>query len=172
MKRININVSSVTFEIENIDEIKKKLEEFEDQIVEEFLNDWADAILFESKRLLAEGKIEGSNDPLGGAFDRGGLSKSGHVIKNKDLEREVVFGGKLAPYAAYIEYGTAPHHPPVAPLIAWAKRNKFKNPKNVAWAIAKKMEKEGTSPKPFLRQAVMIVEQRLPEIWQNTLSRF
>lgn len=160
----------VTFEIENTEEIKKLVEDYQDKIVEEFLNNWADAVLFEAKRLLRVGKIENSNDPHGGgAFDTGGLYRDSAVIKTGENEREVRF---FAPHAVWIEYGTPPHHPPVKPLQQWAKRNKLKNWKSAGWAIAKKIAKYGTPPKPFMRQASLTVERRLQEIWNETLKRF
>lgn len=167
---------SVTFSIGTTKEIQEKLEAYRNEIVETFLDDWADAVLMEAKRLLREGRIEGSIDPYGGgAFDRGRLKDSGAVFKTTDEERQVIFDTtRLAgyEYAKYIEYGSAPHMPPVKPLQEWARRNKFSDWKNAGWAIAMKIKKEGLPPRPFLRQASLTVEKRLQEIWKNAALKF
>jgi len=88
-----------------------------------------------------------------GAVDEGTLLKSGNVTR-KFLEKEVVY---TAPYAAFVEFGTDPHMPPVGPLIDWSRRKLGLNEqeaKKTAWAIAKKIAKEGTEPVSFMRSAV------------------
>ena len=87
-----------------------------------------------------------------------------------DGENSFVVGGIIV-HNSYIEYGTPPHHPPVKPLQQWAKRNKINNWKNVGWAIAKKIAKHGTPPKPFLRQAVVLAQTELKEIFKVTQER-
>lgn len=161
----------VTIEIAPPTELLKKLETFETEMVEAFLDDWADAVLFEAQRLLREGRIEGSNDPFvgGGAFDTGKLKKFSLVVRTAEDKREVRF---TQPYAEYVEFGAAPHMPPVKPLQEWARRNKMSNWKNAGWAIAMKIKKEGLPPKPFLRQASLTVEKRLNDIWNNVVARF
>ena len=52
-------------------------------------------------------------------------------------------------YAAAVEYGTAPHMPPVEALFGWVQR-KFRfedqqESESIAWAIAKTIEKRGTT---------------------------
>lgn len=162
---------SVSFIVDTSAALKKELEDVQEKILEEFLNDWADAVLFEARRLLARGKIENSRDPVNrGAFDLGGLAEQSLVIKTGDDEREVRF---TSIYALATEYGRPPGSmPPVGPIIAWAKRNGLRNPTNAGWAIANKMKKEGMPPRPFLRQSVLTVERRLQEIFDDTMKRF
>lgn len=108
-----------------------------------FLDEIADTIFTASQEKIVEN----------GSMNEGTLLKSGFVNR-KFLEKEV---GYSAPYAAHVEFGTIPHMPPVEPLKDWAeKRLGFdsKKAQSVAWAIAKKIEKEGTDPKPFFRPAI------------------
>lgn len=86
--------------------------------------------------------------------DTGELLQSGYVEKEKN--RKVI--GYQAAHAVYVEFGTSPHMPPVEVIEAWAKRRGLasgsKELRSIAWAIAKKIEKYGTDPQPFLRPAV------------------
>ena len=89
-----------------------------------------------------------------GAVDRGTLLKSGNVNR-KFLEKEIVYS---APHAVFVEFGTDPHMPPVDPIMEWARR-KLGLPEDearrVAWAIAKKIEKEGTPGIHFMEKAIL-----------------
>lgn len=51
-------------------------------------------------------------------------------------------------YAAYVEYGTRPHMPPVDALRAWA-ATKGMSP----WALAMHIKKYGTREHPYMRPA-------------------
>lgn len=62
-----------------------------------------------------------------------------------------------APYALFIEYGTDPHPMSGHKLVGWVRRKlgiKGDHAMKVAWAIANKIRKHGTDPKPFLRPAI------------------
>lgn len=88
----------------------------------------------------------------------GHLKRSGFVGKLSDGVWVVKY---YMPYSSFIEYGTEPHMPPVEPLIEWAKIKlgmDEKEAKKVAWAIAMKIAKEGTKPRPFLRNAIDAVK--------------
>lgn len=52
-------------------------------------------------------------------------------------------------HAAYIEFGTAPHFPPVEALRDWSSRHGIDEPFLVARAISQK----GTTAKPFMKPA-------------------
>lgn len=51
-------------------------------------------------------------------------------------------------YAAYVEYGTRPHMPPVSALEGWAARHGAS-----AWALAMHIKKYGTREHPYMRPA-------------------
>lgn len=83
---------------------------------------------------------------------------------------EVVFD---APHSAAIEFGSEPHHPPVEPLIGWAQRKlglSHKEAKRAGWAIAKKIFKEGTDPKPFLRPAMDLTKVEIRALIKKDYS--
>ena len=86
--------------------------------------------------------------------DTGALLQSGTVEKTGIARRRVVY---YVGYATAIEYGSDPHLPPVEALEGWVGR-KLHVPEDevrrAAWAVAKKIEKEGTEPQPFLRPAI------------------
>lgn len=77
--------------------------------------------------------------------------------------------GNYAPHAPIIEKGARPFTPPIAPLLAWAKRV-LQNPSqppdydSEVWALAKgvqkKISQEGMAPKNVL-------EKMLPTIIEN-----
>lgn len=107
------------------------------------LNEIADFILSKSQENIVQRGI--SNEGM--------LLKSGYVNR-KPLEKEI---GYSAPYAAFVEFGTDPHMPPVAPISKWARKKlglSEKEARSAAWAIAKKISSEGTEPQPFFRDAI------------------
>ena len=82
--------------------------------------------------------------------------------------------GNYAPHAAIIEYGTRPFRPPIAPLLAWAKRVLKDNSQppdysSRVWALAKatqkKIEAHGMQPRK-------VMEKTLPQIIQNIKEEF
>jgi hypothetical protein len=71
--------------------------------------------------------------------------------------------GNFAPHAPIIEYGARPFTPPIAPLLAWAKRvlkdgSQPPNYSSKVWALAKytqaKIAREGMQPKAILQNAM------------------
>lgn len=62
-----------------------------------------------------------------------------------------------APQAWYIENGTRPHFPPLAPLAEWAMR-KFsvdeKEARRIAYAVAIKIAETGIEPRHFFAKAM------------------
>jgi hypothetical protein len=110
-------------------------------------------------------------------FDTSDLLKSGAIEKLDDTSFSVTFGGGTAQvkYAKFVEYGTSPHFPPIDPLKKWAGRRlnlKEKEAERAAWAIAVKMSKEGTEPKPYLRPAVDFVVNDAQAIIEKGISRY
>ena len=127
------------------------------------MNDLSDLILSEALRQLREGAF----GRFKGAFDRGILARSGNVTK-EFLKKRVGFS---APYAKWIEYGTDPHYPPLAPILAWVLRKRLAKNKRQAHQIAQKivwsMGTYGTEPKPFLRRAIALGRKNLKRLIEN-----
>lgn len=53
-----------------------------------------------------------------------------------------------ANYAAYVEYGTAPHRPPIQAISDWAYAHGMS-----PWALQKSIAERGTRPHPYMRPA-------------------
>jgi len=79
------------------------------------------------------------------------------------MEEESAFIGNFAPHAAIIEEGARPFTPPIAPLLAWAKRV-LKDPSQPpeysdrVWALASytrnKIQEHGMMPRHILQNAL------------------
>jgi hypothetical protein len=62
-----------------------------------------------------------------------------------------------AMHAVFIDQGTRPHMPPIAPLIVWATRKFGLQPEQaeaVAWAVARKIARDGIEPRHFMAKAM------------------
>lgn len=102
--------------------------------------------------------------------DTGLYAQSWDMTSN---ERGVILGN-YAPHAAIIEYGARPFTPPIAPLLAWAKRvlkdpSQPPNYSSQVWALAKgtqnKISEQGMKPRKVL-------ENELPSIVENIKTEF
>ena len=76
--------------------------------------------------------------------NQGTLVKSVNIYESKPYRGVVAVGEK---YGLYVEKGTRPHMPPVAPLERWAQTKLGK--KGLGFVIARRIAREGTRPKPF-----------------------
>ena len=160
---------SSSFQIKGFEKLNKALEDSREQIKEEFLDSMAGATLSEARRLLKEGNIANSKSPQKNAYYTGELSRSSGVARDGDNKRRVYFD---TPYAIATEYGRPKgSHPPVQPLIEWADYRGFKDPVGSAWAIAKKIERDGMLPRPFLQPAVVFTRSILRDIWIDAVKK-
>lgn len=96
------------------------------------------------------------------AVDTGRLRASYRTVMINALAARV---GTDVQYAPYIEHGTSPHFPPLAPIVAWVKR-KFrirdeKRAKGVAFRIATRISERGTPERPHLMPAFERGKRRL-----------
>lgn len=79
-------------------------------------------------------------------------------------------------YWKYIEYGTKPHFPPVSKILEWVRikpvlptpmaNGKLPTEEQLAWMIAKKIDREGTEGKPDLSDAL----DSLLDEWEQKIS--
>lgn len=76
----------------------------------------------------------------------------GDLLRSLKLRGTTVIAD--APHAFAVEYGSRPHMPPVEPIVAWCKLKGFDDPEGAAWAIAKKIAREGTKPHHFLAKSM------------------
>lgn len=91
----------------------------------------------------------------------------------RETEMAVLLGN-YAPHAAIIEYGARPFTPPIAPLLAWAKRvlgdgSQPPNYSDQVWALAKgtqnKISEQGMKPKK-------VMENMIPSIIANIKEEY
>lgn len=65
--------------------------------------------------------------------------------------------GTPVEYAAFVEFGTRPHWPPVAALQPWARRHGFPN----AFLVARAIARRGTRAHPFMGPALAHSKARI-----------
>ena len=88
--------------------------------------------------------------PKGAGGLSGGAGLVGSVFTDEQLLSDNVIGmvGSPLPYAEYVELGTKPHFPPIAPIEDWvqAKLNitDEDEKRDVAFLIARKISRVGT----------------------------
>lgn len=74
----------------------------------------------------------------------------------------------LSPYGAVMEYGTQPHFPPLDEIKKWCLL-KF-GTDAPAFAIAKKIAREGTKARPYLGPAIEKNEQKVQDYFEKALQ--
>lgn len=78
-------------------------------------------------------------------------------------------------YAAYVETGTGPHFPPVAPLTLWVKQkfhvNDEQQAKNLALLIARKIARRGTSGFGMFARAFRVLQTELNGIFKAAIGQ-
>jgi HK97 gp10 family phage protein len=85
-------------------------------------------------------------------------------IARSEILIKFTFGGLAAEigahskYGIYLEFGTRPHWPPIAPLEEWARRHGM--PPGTGYLIARKIARTGTPAVPFLFPAYEGERQR------------
>lgn len=159
----------VNFKISGMEEFTNLLVDFQKEIKEEFLDNISNKILLDARTLLRSGPIENSKAPNKNAFWKGDLTRISQVLRDSEDKRRVVFA---TPYAVATEYGRPPGRmPPPSALAEWAASKKIgDNPKQVGWAIAKKIEKEGMPPRPFLQPSVVKARGELLDIFRDAFE--
>ena len=106
-------------------------------------------------------------------LESSGRRASGQLLTS--VNTKVVVNGneyevllQLEDYWKYIEFGTKPHFPPVSKILEWVKikpilptpmkNGKLPTEEQLAWMIAKKIERVGTEGKPDLEEALEEVD--------------
>ena len=89
-----------------------------------------------------------------------------------DSDGKNVFLGNTAPHAAIIEFGARPFTPPIAPLLAWAKRV-LQDPSQPpdysprVWALAigtrNKIKRVGMEPKGVMQKSIPGIIERIKQ---------
>jgi len=113
---------------------------------------------------------------IGVVADRIETTKPRAPIDTGDMKRSVrardIPGGAVlaveSPHAVFMERGTRPHMPPVAPLAEWARAKGIaatdSEAASVGYAVALKIAREGTEPRWFFRRSMRyIMRSVLPD---------
>jgi HK97 gp10 family phage protein len=135
----------IEIEIEGLDEAIRLLDAFPETVKTQVAATLATAAYeteAEAKRLAA--------------VDTGGMRSAIRARQVGPLEWEV----RSPRPGVYVEFGTRPHFPPLAPITAWARRHGIEK---AAFAIARKISRVGTRAQPFMRPAL---EKVMPRIRQ------
>lgn len=72
-------------------------------------------------------------------------------------------------YGLFVEVGTRPHWPPVAPLEKWARLKLGK--KGIGYLIARKISRQGTKAQPFLMPALKRNLGKIEGIFDGVMKR-
>jgi len=83
--------------------------------------------------------------------------------------RGKVFTGAQAPYAPYVEEGTAPHWAPIGPLLLWARR--VLGNERAAYAVQRAIARRGTRGRHMFRDALAAVRPRMEGMLQQAMAR-
>lgn len=111
----------------------------------------------------------------GPAIATGNLVNSIVFIQLRDISRvEIKSNAPAETYADYVESGTGPHFPPPSALLLWVKK-KFsvsneKQALSIAFAIARKIARRGTSAFGMFARAWAVLEPELPAIFEAQIA--
>ena len=83
--------------------------------------------------------------------------------------RGTVFTGAQAPYAPYVEEGTAPHWALIGPLLLWARR--VLGNERAAYAVQRAIARRGTRGRHMFRDALAAVRPRMEGMLQQAMAR-
>ena len=100
-------------------------------------------------------------------FDTGKLSTSIHLIPMSSGSRAYILTDGVD-YGIHMEYGTRPHWMPADALKGWSRR--VLGNENLAYAVQKKIAREGVEAHPFFRPALDQVRNYwAPYYWKQVM---
>lgn len=140
-----------------------------DEIVNSF-RDASSSIGMVGKKWLRDWSIYGVKQVQlhtlnAGAVDTNELIQGIHYDlypTSKGMTSEIKPSDAADKYAAYVEYGTKPHTPPVSALQGWADRHGIP-----VWAVVRKIQREGTEPRYMWRDGFADVVQQVDSDLDN-----
>ena len=95
----------------------------------------------------------------------GGLKQGiSHTVNKSKLEG-IVWSKKN--YGIFVERGTRPHFPPITPIKKWTARVLHNPSPAVAWAVARKIAREGTEAQPFMQPALIANRAYMQQVFGN-----
>lgn len=135
----------------NYDEFVKKLKRRERSIKEEAVRE------INRIGVLAESELR-ATAPRDTSYMARGIDATTATLANPIVEIRAA-----AKYTEWVDKGTRPHMPPVAPLIPWAKRHPYKDypPEVTAFLVARAIARRGTKPRNFVDPVLRKLETDL-----------
>ena len=146
---------SIKVQVKGLDELIRNFDTASDQFTTVMKSALTTSVKSIRKRALLESK---------GSKDTGKLQRN---IRQevRGLVGSVTAGSK---HSIFIEEGTKPHFPPVAPLEAWAKRKLGKS--GLGFVIARKIAREGTEAQPFMQPAADKSKSDVNKFFNNAVD--
>src|SRR5262245_56804731 len=98
--------------------------------------------------------------------------KAFHELERSVSAEPTATGARIridAPYTQFVEAGTRPHWPPLAPLIRWAQLKGAAQPIALARAIQKKIAEHGSEPTHFIRNSLPVIFAMADRIYSAAL---
>jgi hypothetical protein len=97
----------------------------------------------------------------------------GTIITQKLIGQQADVVGQVIwaqPYAKFVDEGTAPHIPPIGPLLLWAKR--VLGNERAAYAVREKIKAEGTEPHNFVEATRQLVAPEVILLYRDAARRY
>ena len=85
----------------------------------------------------------------------------------QDVRGRVVWA---QPYAQFVDEGTSPHFPPIAPLKRWARR--VLGDESAAFAVQQKIGVSGTDPQKFSERTFVETEPQIERLYRQAIDRY
>ena len=144
--------SEITITIEGLNEMRSNIERWPAIYNEAKMN------LFNSWGFAVEGQAK-YYVPVDTGFLRSSISVA------VGIGQDSVQVGPNAYYGPFVEFGTKPHFPPVAPLALWARRHGMPGG---GFALALAISRYGTPPQPYMIPAFeQVNRERLPRFLEE-----
>lgn len=143
-----------SIELEGVDALVRSLRKCDREVQKAAL----EGLEAGAQNIIADAQVNLRNN---GSVVSGLLRQSGHVIRKGGDITAGFFDttNRNSGYAAFVEYGRrAGRMPPVDDIAAWVYKKfhirDWKEAMSMAWAMAKRIAKQGTTPHPFFGPAV------------------
>jgi hypothetical protein len=155
-----------TVRIEGLDEAVKTFQNADRIIQQEF------TLAMDQSVLSVAGQAK-KNAPVGVSGElRASINSTVKPIAGYNVEGII---GSPLPYAVFVEMGTAPHYPPLAPLALWVQRKlgiaDAAEIGRVARLIQRKIGAVGTKANPFFANAFEDMKAKINGYFDRALDR-
>lgn len=124
--------------------------------------------IFINKALQSSATVARQVTPVGAtALLKGTIGTRSMVGNNANVVGQVVWAQS---YAAFVDQGTPPHFPPIAPLLRWARR-KLGN-ERAAYAVQAAIGERGTAAQNFVATTEAKVSPTIARLYVDQIRRY